>query len=82
MGTHGARLGNRLRFELRHELDEFPLQRSRIHALVIRDKVRDGRLSLQCAQSLGDRLIVDGREVEGRFELAGFHVVDECLSVP
>src|SRR6266571_9015263 len=81
MRAHGARLGKRLGFELRDELDEFPLQRRRICALVAGDKVGYRGLGLQRTQSLGDGLIVDGREVEGGVELAGFHVADKCLPV-
>ena len=67
--------------EMRHELNEFALQRGGIRALVRCDEVGNSRLSLQRAQRLGDGLVVDGCEVERGVELACLHIVDEGLPV-
>src|SRR5580698_4457799 len=78
---HRTSPGKRRSLQIGYELRELRLQPCRLHALMARNKVGDGVLCLQSTQRLGDRLVVDRGEEEGRLKLACLHIVNERLPI-
>ncbi len=78
---HDAGVWNGTGFQCGKELPELGLKWRGVHALVVGNEVRDGSLCLKGAESLGKRLVVDGGEEEGGFELAGLHVTEEGVEI-
>ena len=58
MRAHGARLGNWLGFELRHELHEFPLQRRRIFVGAGEVVTDTGENAWQVSANVGHKMLM------------------------